>query len=166
VDDAVPAPVVGVDDAVPAPVVGVDDAVLAPVVGVDDDDDDAGGGDRDDVDHPRVAAPVGVAARAQTAIDHDTVVDTREASTAEAPTAVPEDQAVVSTAGPDAVAMVAALDGLDQDIARAIAGAVVDKLAHLVAPAMLPIVADELARALAARTSVADAQPANGAHAP
>lgn len=46
-----------------------------------------------------------------------------------------------------------ALHGLDHDIARAIASAVVEKLAEIVVPAMLPLVAGEVGRALAARVA-------------
>jgi hypothetical protein len=59
-----------------------------------------------------------------------------------------------------------ALDGIDHDIARAIAGAVVERLAHLVTPDMLPLVAGELTAALEARAAAADARPHNGVHAP
>jgi hypothetical protein len=59
-----------------------------------------------------------------------------------------------------------ALDGIDHDIARAIAGAVVERLAHLVTPDMLPLVAGELTAALEARAAAGEARPHNGVHAP
>ena len=44
---------------------------------------------------------------------------------------------------------VAALDDIDHDIARAVAAAIVDKLVRAVGPSLLPLVAEEIARALA-----------------
>ncbi|HEX6422926.1 MAG TPA: AAA family ATPase [Acidimicrobiales bacterium] len=57
-----------------------------------------------------------------------------------------EQQPVDALAGPSPV--LGALDDLDRDIARAIATAVVDKLATLVAPPMLPLVAEEVVRVM------------------
>ena len=54
---------------------------------------------------------------------------------------------------PDRVAATVALLGdLDHDVARAVAHAVADKIALLVAPALLPLVADELVHALDQRS--------------
>jgi DNA helicase IV len=78
------------------------------------------------------------------------------------------DRVVVSTPAPavDAVdAALAALDDIDHDIARAVAGAIVDKLVRAVGPSLLPLVAEEIARALAVRAGRADQRPpapANG----
>ena len=64
---------------------------------------------------------------------------------------------VVSTPAPPPTpaldAAVAALDDIDHDIARAVAGAVVDRLARAVDPSLLPLVAEEIARALAVRVA-------------
>ena len=75
------------------------------------------------------------------------------------------DRVVVSTPAPAVDAAVAGLDGLDHDIARAVAGAIVDKLVDAVGPSLLPLVAEEIARALAVRAGRADRRPpapANG----
>jgi len=75
------------------------------------------------------------------------------------------DRVVVSTPAPAVTAAVAALDDIDHDIARAVAGAVVDRLARAVDPSLLPLVAEEIARALAVRMGRADRRPpatANG----
>jgi hypothetical protein len=75
------------------------------------------------------------------------------------------DSVVVSTPAPAVDAAVAGLDGLDHDIARAVAGAIVDKLVHAVGPSLVPLVAEEIARALAVRAGRADRRPpapANG----
>jgi hypothetical protein len=55
-----------------------------------------------------------------------------------------EEMPVTVDAG--AAPVLGALDDLDHDIARAIARAVVDKLVTLVAPPMLPLVAEEVVR--------------------
>ena len=60
-------------------------------------------------------------------------------------------------AGVVADAVAVAFDGLAHDIAGAVAGAVVDKLARALDPALLPLVGEEIRRALAARA--ADAAP-------
>jgi hypothetical protein len=62
-------------------------------------------------------------------------------------------------------ALAAALDDLDRDVARAIAATVAAKLAGLVSPSLLPLVADELVRELraAARTPAGDGAPPAGA---
>jgi hypothetical protein len=59
------------------------------------------------------------------------------------------DAVVVSTPAPDLAATVDALGDLDRDIARAVAGAVVERLRALLAPPLLDQVAAEIARALA-----------------
>jgi UvrD-like helicase C-terminal domain len=59
------------------------------------------------------------------------------------------DTVVVSTPVPDLTATLDALGDLDRDIARAVAGAVVERLRALLAPPMLAQVAGEIARALA-----------------
>jgi DNA helicase IV len=59
------------------------------------------------------------------------------------------DTVVVSTPGPDLAATLDALGDLDQDVARAVAAAVVERLRSLIAAPLLPRVADEIARALA-----------------
>ena len=51
---------------------------------------------------------------------------------------------------------VAAVDDLDHDIARAVAEAVVERLARAVDPSLLPLVAEEVARTLAVRLSATD----------
>jgi hypothetical protein len=66
------------------------------------------------------------------------------------------EQVVVSTPGLDADGVLDALGDLDRDIARAIARTVAAKLAHLVTPALLALVADELARELGAAHDVVD----------
>jgi DNA helicase IV len=58
------------------------------------------------------------------------------------------DAVVVSTPGHDLAATLDALGDLDGDIARAVAGAVVDRLRALLAAPLLPRVADEIVRAL------------------
>jgi DNA helicase IV len=58
------------------------------------------------------------------------------------------DRVVVSTPGPDAASVLDALGDLDRDIARAVAAALADKLGRVVAPELLPLVVEELARAL------------------
>lgn len=55
---------------------------------------------------------------------------------------------VVVSSRPDRATVLSALGDLDHDIARAVAATVADKLSHLVAPGLLPVVAEELARAL------------------
>jgi hypothetical protein len=59
------------------------------------------------------------------------------------------DTVVVSTPVPDLAATLDALGGLDRDIARAVAGAVVERLRALLAPPLLAQVAGEIARTLA-----------------
>jgi UvrD-like helicase C-terminal domain len=59
------------------------------------------------------------------------------------------DAVVVSTPAPDLAATLDALGDLDRDIARAVAGAVVERLRALLAPPLLAQVAAEIARALA-----------------
>ena len=70
------------------------------------------------------------------------------------------DTVVVSTPSPPQTpaldAAVAALDDIDHDIARAVAGAVVDRLARAVDPSLLPLVAEEIARALAVRMAAVE----------
>ena len=66
------------------------------------------------------------------------------------------EQVVVSTPGLDADGVLDALGDLDRDIARAIARTVAAKLAHLLSPALLALVADELARELDAAHHVVD----------
>ena len=69
------------------------------------------------------------------------------------------DTAGSTVPAPDpAAAAVDLLGDLDHDVARAVAHAVADKLALLVAPALLPLVTDELVRTLDQRS--ADATPA------
>jgi DNA helicase IV len=77
------------------------------------------------------------------------------------------DRLMVSSSGPDRATVLSALGELDRDIARAVAATVADKLAHLVAPGLLPAVAEELARALDERCAGAGrpAGTSNG-HAP
>ena len=65
-------------------------------------------------------------------------------------TAALADRVVVSTPVVDAA--VDALGGLDHEIAAAVAGAVVDRLTRAVSASLLPLVAEEIARALAVRT--------------
>ena len=85
-----------------------------------------------------------------------------------APGSALADRVVVSTpaSAVDAVdAAVAALDDIDHDIARAVAAAIVDRLVRAVGPSLLPLVAEEIARALAVREGRADRlppAPANG----
>ena len=55
---------------------------------------------------------------------------------------------VVSSSRPDRATVLSALGDLDHEIARAVAATVADRLAHVVAPGLLPAVAEELARAL------------------
>jgi hypothetical protein len=59
------------------------------------------------------------------------------------------DAVVVSTPSPDVTAALEALADLDSDIARAVAGAVAERLRALLAPPLLAQVAAEIARALA-----------------
>ena len=59
-------------------------------------------------------------------------------------------EAMPVTADGGVAPVLGALDDLDHDIARAIATAVVDKLATLVAPPMLPLVAEEVVRIMMA----------------
>jgi len=59
------------------------------------------------------------------------------------------DTVVVSTPAPDLAATLEALGDLDRDIARAVAGAVVERLRAVLAPPLLAQVAGEIARALA-----------------
>jgi hypothetical protein len=85
-----------------------------------------------------------------------------------APGSALADRVVVSTpaSAVDAVdAAVAALDDIDHDIARAVAAAIVDRLVRAVGPSLLPLVAEEIARALAVGEGRADRlppAPANG----
>ena len=60
----------------------------------------------------------------------------------------PAERALASTSGLDADRVVDALGDLDREIAGVIARAVAAKLAHLLTPALLALVADELAREL------------------
>ena len=94
----------------------------------------------------------------------EAAVDEPVASTARPParpadlvdaTATPPAEPVAPPAGPaDRVAATVALLGdLDHDVARAVAHAVADKLALLVAPALLPLVTEELVRTLDERTA-------------
>jgi DNA helicase IV len=71
------------------------------------------------------------------------------------------DRVVVSTPGPDVAAALDALGDLDHEIARAVARAVADKLGRVVTPALLPLVAAELVRAL---DELADPDPDAGAN--
>ncbi len=80
----------------------------------------------------------------------------------DAPSPAIADRVVVSTPTPlptAAADAVAALDDIDHDIARAVAGAVVDRLSRAVDPSLLPLVAEEIARALAVRMAAADRAP-------
>ena len=72
-----------------------------------------------------------------------------------APLATPADTALLATRADPVAATVALLGDLDHDIARAVAVAVADKLALLVAPTLLPLVADELVRTLDRRLAAA-----------
>ena len=65
------------------------------------------------------------------------------------------DRVMVSSPRSDRATVLSALGDLDQDIARAVAATVADKLVHLVAPGLLPAVAEELARALDERCAAA-----------
>ncbi len=64
------------------------------------------------------------------------------------------DRVVVSTPGPDVAGVVAALEGLDRDIARAVAAAVVARLELAVAPALLPAVVEEIVAAVCGRSQL------------
>ncbi|HEX6419749.1 MAG TPA: hypothetical protein VFZ77_14715 [Acidimicrobiales bacterium] len=84
----------------------------------------------------------------------------------EAPGGAPGgERALPADTAPVPVAL-GALDDLDRDIARAIAAAVVDKLAGLVAPAMLPLVVEEMVRMVVtipgAEREAGDPAAANG----
>jgi hypothetical protein len=67
------------------------------------------------------------------------------------------EQVVVSTPGTEADHVLDALGDLDRDIARAIARTVAAKLAHLLSPPLLALVADELSRELQAARDVGHA---------
>ena len=89
------------------------------------------------------------------------VVDATDVT--DAPSPAIADRVVVSTPAPlpaaaaaEAEAAVAALDDIDHDIARAVAGAVVERLARAVDASLLPLVAEEIARALAVRMAATD----------
>jgi hypothetical protein len=150
-DDTTAAPVSDLVDTAAEVVVPSDDDTP---VGIDETDDDAtGGGDEGEPGLAPVAGTPGGA-----------------------PAHGLADRVVVSTPGPEVAAALDALGDLDHDIARAIATTVVDKLASVVAASLLPLIAEELARALATRIGrqdlgesdavVTDAQPTNGVPTP
>jgi DNA helicase IV len=150
-DDTTAAPVSDIVDTAAEVVVPSDDDTL---VGIDETDDDAAGGG--DEGEPGLAPVAGTPGGA--------------------PAHGLADRVVVSTPGPEVAAALDALGDLDHDIARAIATTVVDKLASVVAASLLPLIAEELARALATRIGrqdlgesdavVTDAQPTNGVPTP
>jgi len=126
----------------------------------------------DDAGEPTVAMPVPFP---DDQFDDADVVGTPEVVDVTGRPGALADRVVVSTPAPavdavDAVdAAVAALDGIDHEIARAVAGAIVDKLVRAVSPSVLPLVAEEIARALAVRAGRADRlppAPANGSDHP
>ena len=65
----------------------------------------------------------------------------------------------MSTPGHDLAATLDALGDLDEDIARAVAGAVVDRLRAVLAAPLLPRVAEEIVRALRPEPPPAAVEP-------
>jgi DNA helicase IV len=178
------------DDTTAAPVSHLVDTAAELVVRSDDDtpvgvdalvDDATGGGDESEPGLAPVAdTPVGVDALVDDATGGGDEGEPGLAPVAGTPGGAAAhglaDRVVVSTPGPEVAAALDALGDLDHDIARAIATTVVDKLASVVAASLLPLIAEELARALATRMGrqdlgesdavVADAHPTNGVPTP
>jgi hypothetical protein len=116
----------------------------------EEDADDLGGADEDEAeaesaveDEPTIASVIGPAVEGPAVEPAATVPDDRPTI----PDTATRDDAVAST--------VALLGDLDHDIARAVAAAVAEKLALLVAPTLLPLVAEELVRAFGGRSPAA-----------
>ena len=123
---------------------------------VPDEDIRLGDAPGDEAGEPTVAMPIPVPDdEHEREADPAALVDLRA-------TPAGADRVVVSTPSPAADVAVAALDDLDHDIARAVASAVVDKLTRAVGASLLPLVAEEIARALAVRAASPPPGATNG----
>jgi DNA helicase IV len=174
VDHAGSMPTVEVGDgpaAVPVADVG-DDAVAMPASSFDEEGDDVQAVPVEATAPGRATippSPVGTGDEPRSPghdlpADDEPSIDRRDPSVAVGAATGEEAPVLSSSVDPDASTVLAAIDDLDHDIARAIAATVADKLAHLLAPPLLPIVAEELARALGTRAEPPTTTPpiANG----